>query len=103
QPTPHPQVVRVQDRRWPLSPSELDGTVDELLGAAADGDRDEVRGLLWLLARDGAAPPALTSRAQASGGSSALGSGGSLGWGGGTGVATMTLAQPGPARPGPGR
>jgi tetratricopeptide (TPR) repeat protein len=100
QPTSHPQVVRVLGMRRPLAPAELDGTVDELLGAAGDGDRDEVRRLLWLIARDGAAPPALPAsghagpaRSQATGGM--LGASASLGWDGGSGLRPMTLAQAG--------
>ena len=102
QPTPHPQVVRVLGIRRPLTPAELDGTVEELLGAAADGDRDEVRRLLWLIARDGAAPPTLPAsgqagpaRPQAATGSNLLGATASLGWDGGSGLRPMTLAQAG--------
>src|SRR5215212_5047247 len=106
QPTPHPQVVRVLGTRRPLAPAELLGTVDELLGAAADGDRSEVRTMLWLLARDGASPPTLTARPQAAGGAIAMGASDARGWSGGTGVATMTLAPapaggPGGDSPGP--
>jgi nucleoside-diphosphate-sugar epimerase len=98
QPTPHPQVMRVLGMRWPMSHAKLDATVTELLGASADGNRDEVRSLLWLIARDGAAPPKLPARAPTAGGGTTLrsvGTGASLGWGHGPGVATMTLAQAG--------
>jgi FlaA1/EpsC-like NDP-sugar epimerase/O-antigen ligase len=94
QPTPHPQVVRVLGMRWPLSQAELESTVDELLGAAADGDRSEVRALLWAVARDGADPPKLVARTPTTS-LSVLGSGASLGWNGGPGVGTMTLAPAG--------
>jgi O-antigen ligase len=80
--------------------------VDELLGSASDGDRPEVRSLLWALARDGADPPTLAARTPAAGGTNALGVGStaSLGWGGGPGIATMTLAPAGAAGSGgPGR
>jgi len=95
QPTPHPQVVRVLGVRWPLSLAELDETVNELLGIAGDGDREEVRRLLWSVARDGAEPPQLHPAAAS--GSSSLGAGASLGWpaSGGPGGGTLALAQAG--------
>ena len=68
QPTPHPQVMRVLGMRWPLSHTELDETVTELAAAAASGDRDEVRRVLWLIARDGAAPPQLPPLPSSAGG-----------------------------------
>ncbi|MGE3913156.1 MAG: polysaccharide biosynthesis protein [Chloroflexota bacterium] len=99
QPTPHPQVMRVLGMRWPLSASELDQTVNELAAVAAEGDRDEVRRLLWLIARDGAAPeqlPPLPTGAGGSGGNT-LGASASLGWSAAPAAATtMTLRQGGP-------
>jgi FlaA1/EpsC-like NDP-sugar epimerase len=95
QPTPHPQVMRLLGMRLPLSYAQLDDVVDELLRAAEEGNQDEVRRLLWLLARDGAEPPTLAPRVPTAGGSGTLGSGASLGWGAGSAVATMTLAQAG--------
>jgi len=93
QPTPHPQVVRVLGMRWPLSQAELEATVDELLGASADGHRDEVRRLLWQIARDGAAPPTLPARVQPTNGTNVLGSSAALGWEAGPGPRPMMLAQ----------
>jgi FlaA1/EpsC-like NDP-sugar epimerase/tetratricopeptide (TPR) repeat protein len=114
QPTPHPKMVRVLGMRWPLSHAELAATVDELLGAAESGDREEVRRLLWLIARGGAAPPTLpalpslpssgqagqvgpagTARTQTASGMSMFGAGASLGWDAGTGLRPMTLVQAG--------
>ena len=97
QPTPHPQVVRVLGMRWPLTHAELEATVDELVGAASEGHRDEVRRLLWLLARDGAAPPTLPAQPRATRGTSVLGSLAALGWDAGSGLRPMTLAQAGAA------
>jgi FlaA1/EpsC-like NDP-sugar epimerase len=95
QPTPHPQVVRVLGMRWPLSHAELESSVDELVGASADGNRDEVRRLLWLIARDGAAPPTLTSSIPPAGGNNMLLSGASLGWEAGGGMRPLSLLPAG--------
>ena len=95
QPTPHPQVVRVLGMRWPLSQAEA--RIDR--GRASLERRQTATAprsgsLLWAVARDGAAPPKLVARTPTTS-LSVLGSGASLGWNGGPGMGTMTLASAG--------
>ncbi|MCC7367754.1 MAG: polysaccharide biosynthesis protein [Chloroflexi bacterium] len=95
QPTPHPQVMRVLGIRRTLSQGELAQAVDDLAAAGANGDRTEVRRVLWQIARDGAAPPQLPTLPAPAAGAHALGTGASLGWNAvpraGPTAATMTL------------
>ncbi|MCC6174588.1 MAG: SDR family NAD(P)-dependent oxidoreductase [Chloroflexi bacterium] len=55
EPTPHRQVLRVLGQA-PMTTAALGRAVDDLMAAALDGDRAQVRRLLWAVARDGVPP-----------------------------------------------